>query len=55
MTRSPPFTKTSTEDLTSFINLALLGKVIKIKALVTKKYWFEIDNQKDKIFTESKI
>ena len=42
-------------DLTSFINLALLGKVIKIKALVTKKYWFEIDNQKDKIFTESKI
>ena len=34
-------------DFTSFLNLAIKNKIIKIKALQTKKFWFEIDTKKD--------
>ena len=34
-------------DFTSFINLVLKEKIIKIKVKKTNKFWFEIDNQKD--------
>ena len=34
-------------DFTSFINLALKEKIIKIKVKKTNKFWLEIDNQKD--------
>ena len=34
-------------DFTSFLNLAIQKKNIKIKCIKTKSYWFEIDNIKD--------
>ena len=34
-------------DFTSFINLLIQKKITKFKYRQTKKYWFEIDTQKD--------
>jgi len=34
-------------DFTSFINLVLKKKIVKIKVKKTNKFWLEIDNQKD--------
>ena len=34
-------------DFTSFINLSLKEKIIKLKVITTKKFWIEIDSEKD--------
>jgi choline kinase len=36
-------------DMTTFLNLVIKKKFIKIKVFRTKKYWFEIDTRKDLI------
>ena len=38
-------------DFTNFLNLAIKNKIIKIKALQTKKFWFEIDTKRDCVVT----
>ena len=38
-------------DMTSFLNLALIKKKIKLYPLYTSKFWYEIDNGKDIQFT----
>jgi len=42
-------------DFTSFLDKAIKFKVIKIKAVITSKFWFEIDNFKDIKFTEKNL
>ena len=42
-------------DFTSFLNIALQKKIIKLKIFPTKKYWFEIDNSKDLDYTKKYI
>ena len=47
-------------DFTSFINLLIKNKILNFKFIETKKYWFEIDNNKDllvakKFFKTKKI
>ena len=42
-------------DMTRFINLAIQNKIIKMNFFVSKKYWFEIDNQSDKKITEKML
>ena len=39
-------------DMTSFLNNALKDKVISLSYFKTSRYWFEIDNIKDKKITE---
>ena len=34
-------------DFTSFLNQAIVKKIININVITTNKYWFEIDNKKD--------
>ncbi len=34
-------------DMTNFLNLAVNKKIIKIKILKTRKFWFEIDTKRD--------
>jgi choline kinase len=42
-------------DMTSFLNLALIKKIIKLYPLYTSKFWYEIDNGKDIKFTSKEI
>ena len=42
-------------DFTSFLDIALQKKIIKLKIFPTKKYWFEIDNSKDLDYTKKYI
>jgi len=42
-------------DFTSFLDKAIKFKVIKIKTVITSKFWFEIDNFKDIKFTEKNL
>lgn len=47
-------------DMTSFINLCLKKKIINLKVKKTKKFWLEIDNNKDlkiaeKLLKKSKL
>lgn len=42
-------------DLTSFINLALKNKIIKLNTSITNKNWFELDNLKDIKYTEKQL
>tara|TARA_B110000014_G_scaffold263953_1_gene262592 strand:- start:1708 stop:2415 length:708 start_codon:yes stop_codon:yes gene_type:complete len=42
-------------DMTRFINLAIQNKIIRMNFFVSKKFWFEIDNQKDKKVTEKML
>lgn len=39
-------------DMTSFLNSALKNKIISLNYFKTSRYWFEIDNIKDKKITE---
>jgi L-glutamine-phosphate cytidylyltransferase len=39
-------------DMTSFLNSALKNKIINLNYFKTSRYWFEIDNIKDKKITE---
>ena len=39
-------------DMTSFINLAIKNKIITMNFFETKKFWFEIDNVKDRKVAE---
>jgi len=42
-------------DFTSFLNKAIRLKVIKIKTVITSKFWFEIDNFRDIKFAEKNL
>jgi hypothetical protein len=42
-------------DMTSFLNLALIKKIIKLYPLYTSKFWYEIDSGKDIKFTSKEI
>ena len=42
-------------DMTSFLNLALVKKIIKLYPLYTSKFWYEIDSGKDIKFTNKEI
>ena len=42
-------------DMTNFINLAINNKIISMNFFETNKFWFEIDNQKDKKITEKML
>ena len=42
-------------DMTSFINLAIKNKIITMNFFETKKFWFEIDNKKDKQVAEENL
>ena len=42
-------------DMTRFINLAIQNKIVKMNFFVSKKFWFEIDNQRDKKITEKML
>jgi choline kinase len=42
-------------DLTSFLDKAIKLKIIKIKVILTSKYWYEIDNNADIKFTEKNL
>jgi choline kinase len=42
-------------DLTNFINFAIRNKILKINPIYTNKYWFEIDNIKDKRYAEENL
>ena len=42
-------------DFTSFINKAIKNKIIKVKSSITTRYWYEIDNIKDKKFVEKSL
>ena len=34
-------------DMTSFLNLAIKNKIIKLHYFISDAFWVEIDNQKD--------
>ena len=38
--------------MTSFLNSALKNKIINLNYFTTSRYWFEIDNIKDKKIAE---
>lgn len=42
-------------DMTTFINLCVLNKIISLKVKKFKHYWFEIDTVSDHKFTEAEI
>ena len=42
-------------DFTSFINLAIQEKILIINPIFTNKFWYEIDNLKDKKFAEENL
>ena len=42
-------------DFTSFLDLAIKSKIIKLKAVLTSKFWYEIDNLADIKFTEKSL
>ena len=42
-------------DFTSFLDLALKNKVIRLKAIETKLFWLEIDTIKDLKYAEKKL
>ncbi len=42
-------------DFTSFINKAIKNKIVKVKSSITTRYWYEIDNIKDKKFVEKSL
>ena len=42
-------------DLTSFLDKAIKSKIIKVKAVFTSKFWYEIDNLADIKFTEKNL
>ena len=42
-------------DFTNFLNLAIKKKIIIIKPIFTNKFWFEIDNFRDKKFAEENL
>ena len=42
-------------DFTSFLNMALKSKIISLDAVITNKFWFEIDTKKDIDFASKKI
>lgn len=42
-------------DFTSFLNLVVTKKIIKINIKKTNKFWYEIDNQKDINFTSKAL
>ena len=39
-------------DMTSFLNIALKDKIFSLNYFETSRYWFEVDNIKDKNITE---
>ena len=41
-----------TIDMTSFLDIALKNKIISLGYFETSRYWFEIDNAKDKKIAE---
>lgn len=42
-------------DFTSFIDLAIQKNILTINPILTNKYWYEIDNLKDKKFAEKNL
>jgi choline kinase len=42
-------------DFTSFLDRAIKSKIIKVKAVFTSKFWYEIDNLADIKFTEKNL
>ena len=42
-------------DFTSFLDLAIKSKIIKVKIVLTSKFWYEIDNLADIKFTEKSL
>jgi choline kinase len=42
-------------DFTSFLDKAIKSKIIKIKVMLTSKFWYEIDNAADIKFTEKNL
>ena len=42
-------------DFTSFLDEAIKSKIIKIKTILTSKFWYEIDNLEDIKFTEKNL
>lgn len=39
-------------DMTSFLNIAIKNKIINLSFFTTSRYWFEVDDVKDKKITE---
>ncbi|MDC3118006.1 NTP transferase domain-containing protein [Candidatus Pelagibacter sp.] len=44
--------KNSKIDMTNFLNIALKDKIFNLNYFETSRYWFEVDNIKDKNITE---
>ena len=42
-------------DFTSFLDKAIKSKIIKIKVMLTSKFWYDIDNAADIKFTEKNL
>jgi choline kinase len=42
-------------DFTSFLDMAIKFKIIRVKAVLTSKFWYEIDNLADINFTEKNL
>ena len=42
-------------DMTSFVNLAIQKKILKLNAVKTGLYWFEIDNKRDLRFAAKEL
>ena len=42
-------------DMTNFLNNALKDKIISLGYFETSRYWFEIDNNKDKKIAEENL
>jgi choline kinase len=42
-------------DFTSFLDRAIKSKIIKVKAVLTSKFWYEIDNLADIKFAEKSL
>ena len=42
-------------DFTTFLNMAIKSKIISLDAVITNKFWFEIDTKRDIDFASKKI
>ena len=42
-------------DMTTFINLTIQKKILKLNAVKTGMYWFEVDNKRDLKFAAKKL
>ena len=41
--------------MTTFINLTIQKKILKLNAVKTGMYWFEVDNKRDLKFAAKKL